>query len=128
MKTKTKSYSFSFLMFLAVSLGITACSKKAGATAVADPAAIKGEIDKTFSQSSGDVHREADECVKAAQNDDPAAAFLGFQNLSGRSDLTPQQKSSVAHAMVATFQQLRTAADKGDPKAKAVMQQYLSSR
>jgi len=105
-----------------------ACSKSGSNAAALAPEQIPTALHQVFKQSSGETKELVNNCVEASQNKDVIAAFTDFQKLSHRDDLTPEQRAVAARAMTTTFKELRTASDTGNPAAKVVLHQYLSTR
>jgi len=112
---------------LLLSLPIWSGCTKTNSTALA-PEKISTAINQAFKQSTGEARELADNCAAAAQNQDVTRTFASLQKLSRRGDLTPEQRATAARALPTAFAQLRAAAERGNPAAKAVMHGYLSTR
>jgi outer membrane PBP1 activator LpoA protein len=104
------------------------CSKSGTASVTLAPEQVPTVMSQAFKQSSGETKELVNECVTAVENKQACEAFAKLEQLTRQSNLTPEQRSTAALAMVATFKQLRAAAASGDPAATAVMRQYLSTR
>jgi hypothetical protein len=122
-----KSYSYWRLLpcFLACMAG-GACAKHTAAALAPDK--IPAAINHAFNQSTGDAKEVASQVVLACQDQNVTAAFTNLETLSLRHDLTPEQRSVAARAMVATMPKLQAAAATGDATAQATLHQYISSR
>lgn len=114
---------------LATSLIMTGCSKAGGrAPDALPPSKVPETMNKTFGGSTDETKDMATTYVSAFQSQDTSAAFAELQRLSRKHDLTLQQRTVVARAMITTIQQLRAAAQSGNQAADSALHQYLSSR
>jgi thiamine pyrophosphate-dependent acetolactate synthase large subunit-like protein len=104
----------------------TGCSKH-GAQALA-PEKIPAAMDKAFVKASSEPREIAQNVAAACLCQDSATAFADLEKLSQRTDLTPEQRATTAHAMATLFGKLRADSDNGNPAAQAVVHQYVSTR
>ena len=117
---------FQILACLLIALVLTACSKPSAE--VMAPDQVPGAINQAFGKTAGETKDMAADVVSACQKQDPVAAFTNLQALSQKKDLTPEQRSVAAHAMVAELKQMQTASANGDAAAQAALHQYMSNR
>jgi hypothetical protein len=67
----------------------------------------------------------AEATVTAVKSDDPEA-LLQLQELRGRPDLTPAQRTAANQSMYAVLARLNAAATNGDTKAVEALERYQS--
>jgi hypothetical protein len=124
---KTFNSAFAFAFALGASwLVATGCSKHS--TQALAPDKVPAAIDQAFVKATGEPKAIAQDVAAACQSQDTPAAFTDLEKLSQRTDLTPEQRATTAHAMATLFGKLRTESDNGNPAAQAVVQQYISTR
>ena len=123
---KTIHLPWRLCLLLALLLAWPGCAKNQYASLTLDK--IPGAINEAFSKTTGDLKSLADEAAAAAKSHDLVTAFTDLKILAGNQELTPDQRSIAARAMAATMPELRSAAEKGDPAAQAVLQKYFSTR
>jgi hypothetical protein len=109
-----------------VSLIAAGCSKHT--TQALAPEKVPAAMDQAFVKAVGEPKEIAQEVTTACQNQDAATAFVDLQKLSQRTDLTPEQRATTAHAMATLFGKLRADSENGNPAAQAVVHQYVSTR
>jgi hypothetical protein len=114
-----------FPVFLACMI-LVGCSKHTAAALAPDK--VPEAINHAFNQSTGDAKNVASQVVLAWQDQNVTAAFTNLETLSHRNDLTPEQRSVTARALVATIPKLQAAATTGDPDAQATLHKYFSTR
>lgn len=107
-------------------LVLAACSRHTAAAL--DSSKIPEAIQHAFRQSTGEAKEVATQVVTACQNQDFTAVFTNLQLLTQRTDLTAEQRSVAARAMVATMPKLQATAATGDANAQATLHQYISNR
>jgi hypothetical protein len=123
---KKSNFSRRLLPCFMACMILAACSKHTAATL--SPDKVPEAINHAFSQSTGDAKDVASQVVSACQDQNVIAAFTNLETLSLRHDLTPEQRSVAARAMVATMPKLQAAAATGDTAAQATLHKYISSR
>lgn len=123
---KINKILFAPLCAMFLILFVLGCSQKAGQ--VQSTEAIAANVDKSFANASSDATTLAKDGVDSLKNNDLPSAFEHFKNLSERGDLTPSQRQAASAAFVNVLQQARTAADKGDPQAQALLKSYMESK
>ena len=104
------------------------CSRETSAPAPLPVAQIPTTIKSAFTKANPDAQSSVNEYVTALQSKELPKAFSQLRDLSARRDLTPDQRAVAARAMATTFQQLRLAAEAGDPQAAAMVHSYLVTR
>lgn len=109
-------------------LGLVGCGSgevKPMETLTAEEAPKK--IGEVFAGAPADARRAATELADSIQSQ-PADAFFGFQALSYRSDLTPEQSQVVAQAMLTAREKLAAAAANGDDAARQALEQQAARK
>jgi len=99
----------------------------------ARPAAVTAEqapstLKDAFKGASDEVRGQADAAGSALGGGDAPGAFFSLVNLSGRPDLTPQQREAAAAAMVAAKAKLAAAAAQGDARSREALETYSSGK
>jgi hypothetical protein len=89
---------------------------------------LKETIDARFRSSSSKVKGAEASLSSALQKGDMALAFSEARALSENSELSPEERAAAAQAVVATFKELKKAADSGDKQAEDVVHAYISTR
>jgi hypothetical protein len=114
----------SLCFVLAVASG---CSRnRAPAPLPADQA--PAVVEKAFKEADPQVKTAATEVVEALQRKDHIKAFFELQDLSSRSDLTPEQREAASRSMLSVNEQLRSAASQGDQQAAEALQAYRARK
>ena len=106
---------------------VAGCSKNEAPKALA-PEAVQGEVESAFKEAPADAKSTANEVVTSLQSKDDVKAFFDLQNLSTRTDLTPEQRQTAARSALAINERLRGAAANGDQRAAEALQVYRSSK
>lgn len=104
------------LVVLASMLVVSCGSKGGGANA------------KAFDSAKPEVKTLWEKAQTAAKAKDYAAALLTFQQLSLRTDLTPEQVKAVEVASTAVSDQMYEAANKGDAEATKAVETLRKAR
>jgi len=119
-----------FAAGLALSLMIAAGCSKSGSGGPAPLAAdkIPDAVNQAFVGAADDTRQQAASVVTDVQTRDSSMTFVDLQNLSGRPNLTPEQRQVVVRAMQTTLQQVRADATNGNSTAQKVLHQYISTR
>jgi len=108
---------------------VSGCSKgNSAAPAPLSADKVPAVVNQTFNQSPDANKQLASGYASDFQNQDIVAAFNDLQKLRHQTDLTPEQKTVLARAMMTTMTELRTAATAGNPAAQKAMRQYMASR
>jgi hypothetical protein len=89
---------------------------------------MKAVLQRTFAHASSDTQVLADQFVQSMQDHDPAAALADIQQLRAMPNLTPDQRTILARALITTTRELQTVADSGDPQAAQAMHAYRVSK
>jgi hypothetical protein len=124
MKTRTNLSALAGSLLLALAAG---CSKSA-TQQVLEPAKVPAVMNKAFQSAPDETKQQASTFVSAFQGQDVPKAFELLQKLSQQSNLSAEQRATVARAMQTTMQQLQVAAQSGNEAAKAALHHYLSTR
>lgn len=96
------------------------------------PAPISAEqvqpaVSSAFEKAAPEVKTMATDAA-ASLTTDPAKAFVEFQALSSKPDLTPEQREVAAQSMVTANQRLQQAAAAGDKRAQDLLQLHRASK
>lgn len=85
-------------------------------------------VENAFKEADPQVKTAATEVVEALQRKDNIKAFFELQDLSSRSDLTPEQREAASRSMLSVNEQLRAAASQGDQQAAEALQVYRARK
>jgi hypothetical protein len=109
-------------------LSNTGCGRPE-APAVAPMAAeeVPAKMEEAFAGAPAEA-RQAAVSLSGELESKPADAFFGFQELSYRSDLTPEQRTALAQAMLAARARLEAAAAGGDANARQALEQQAARK
>jgi hypothetical protein len=108
----------------AAGCGADGDSRPAAVSAVQAPSTLKD----AFKGASDEVRGQADAAGSALGGGDTPGAFFSLVNLSGRPDLTPEQREAAAAAMVAAKAKLAAAAAQGDARSREALEMYSSGK
>jgi|SRR5690349_2382011 len=114
---------------LVVFIGVAGCSR----APVSSPQALAPEqvaptLNSAFKDAKPEVKEAANGVVSALQSQDAPKAFVQSQNLTERSDLTPEQRTAAALSRAAALMQLQAAAASGNKAAEDLLQAYRASK
>ena len=96
----------------------------AAAAVEKDPAAIEA----AFRDAPIEVRQQATEVATALQSQNDAAAFVRLEKLSGRPDLTPEQRQAAFTSWMAVNARLQQAAANGNEGARDLLEKYRASK
>jgi hypothetical protein len=125
MKTTINFSALAGSLLLALVVG---CSKSSSQPRALEPAKVPTVVNQAFQTAPEDTKQQASSFVSAFQGQDTPKAFEQLKKLSQQSNLSADQRATVARAMQTTIQQLQAAAQSGNQAAKATLHQYLSTR
>ena len=112
---------------LVVAAGL-GCSREGTAPpAVLTAGEVPERIESVFATAPTEA-RQAAADLSGSLEAQPAGAFFGFQELSYRPDLTPEQRTAVAQAMMAARAKLEAAAAGGDAAAREALEQQAARK
>ena len=88
---------------------------------------VPHSIEKAFAGAPDDARKAASELSNNLESQ-PADAFFGFQSLSYRPDLTSEQRTAVAQAILAAHERLVAEAAKGSASAREALEQQAARK
>jgi hypothetical protein len=115
------------VLMIGATLAFVACSKNEPPKALAAEQ-VPGAVETAFKDAPAEAKTAAKEVVESLQGKDEVKAFFELQNLSSRSDLTPEQRQTAARSMLSVNERLRAAGANGDQRAADALQSYRSSK
>jgi hypothetical protein len=105
------------------------CSKSGkAANTVATPEQALATVEKAFKDAPADVKQQASEAVSALQSQNDVAAFVQFDTLSKRSELTAEQRQAAFASWMAANVRLQQAAANGNKTARELLDTYRASK
>ena len=105
------------------------CGKKSEGAAEAVPVEqVPATIEAAFNNAPTEVKQQATEAVTALQSQNDAGAFVQLQNLSGRPDLTAEQRKAAFASWMAVNARLQQSAANGNSAAKELLEKYRASK
>ena len=115
--------SLFFLAVLAL-LGVagTGCGRSGKAPAAVAIEEVKPKMDQAFNLAAPEVKIIADDAVSALQQNDTPKAFVQFEALAEKPDLTDEQRAIANRSMLAVMAQMQKAATNGDERASQFIQ------
>ncbi len=117
------------LSCLMASLVGTGCSKtNQNAAAPVPVEQAPAAIETAFREAQGEIKQQATEAVTALQSQNDPAAFVQLQNLSGRSDLTAEQRKAAFASWMAVNARLQQSAANGNSAAQELLEKYKASK
>ena len=119
-------FSYRVLTVLSLVLVVGGCGKK-NAAAPITPQENAAQVKSVFENASAEVKQQAGEVVAAVQSQNPVAAYTQLENLSGRSNLTPEQQQAIFDMRMALVRQLQAESTKGNAAAEELLNKYRSS-
>lgn len=111
-------------LLAAAGCGADGDSRPAAVTAEQAPSTLKD----AFKGASDEARGQAEAAGSALGGGDTPGAFFSLVNLSGRPDLTPQQREAAAAAMMAAKAKLAAAAAQGDARSREALEMYSSGK
>ncbi|PYK99327.1 MAG: hypothetical protein DME19_09030 [Verrucomicrobia bacterium] len=118
--------AWGFLSGVLLGVGCTK-SNRAPAAAVSVEQA-PATIETAFRDAPSEARQQATEAVTALRSQNDAAAFVQLQNLSGRSDLTAEQRQAAFASWMAVNQRLQQSAANGNSAAQDLLEKYRASK
>lgn len=117
---------WSFLTVLLLSAG---CSKSNPNSAAEVPVEqVPATIEAAFNNAPIEAKQQAAEAVTALQSQNDTAAFVRLQNLSERSDLTPEQRKAAFASWMAVNSRLQQSAANGNTAAQELLDKHRASK
>jgi hypothetical protein len=86
------------------------------------------EAENVFAKAPAEVKELATQANAALAAQDWSGAWVAFQALSERPDLTPEQRQFVASAIMTIGAELQKAGEQGDTRAQAAQQIHRMSK
>jgi hypothetical protein len=127
--TNTKSLGMAGLSFLTVILLGAGCSRSNQNAASQVPVEqVPATIEGAFNNAPVELKRQATEAVSALKSQNDAAAFVHLQTLSGRSDLTPEQRKAAFASWMAVNARLQQSAANGNSAAQELLEKYRATK
>ena len=118
--------------FLATTLGLLlltiGCNKNNQNAATVTPEAAPATLENAFRGASAEVKQQATEAATAVQAQNDAAAFARLENLSGRPDLTAEQRQAAFASWMAVNARLQKSAADGNNAARELLEKYRASK
>jgi hypothetical protein len=100
------SLSYCILAVFSLVLAVAGCGRKNTASQVT-PLENATNVQSVFQNASEDIKQQAGEVVAAVQSQNSVAAYTRLENLSGRSNLTPEQQQAILDMRMALVRQLQ---------------------
>lgn len=114
------------LAALAVALGLAAgCGRTPSPP---DPEAAAAEASDALAAAGGDVAQTARAAAQQVQAGQVVEAWAGFASLSHQPELTDEQRAAAQRAVISLLPALSRAAEGGDARARALMEEHLRSK
>lgn len=114
------------LTTLALVLGlVTGCGRT---PTPPDPTAAAAEASDALAAAGGEVAQTARAAAQQVQAGQVVEAWAGFASLSHQPDLTDEQRAAAQRAVISLLPALGRAAESGDARAKALMEEHLRSK
>jgi len=85
-------------------------------------------IESSFAQAPESAKQAASEAAAAIRSSNPSRAWASLQELSARSDLTPEQRQAAAQSLIAVGKELNDAAARGDRSAQQVLELHRAHK
>jgi hypothetical protein len=89
---------------------------------------LPAESENVFAKAPAEVKELAGQAHAALAAQDWSGAWIAFQTLSERPDLTPEQRQFVASAIMTIGAEMSQAGEQGDTRAEAVQQMHRLSK
>lgn len=89
---------------------------------------IPTESQTLFGKAPAEVKDLAGKALAALEAQDWAAAWVAFQALGERKDLSPEQREFVARAVMTVGAEMQQAGAQGDERAQAIQRLHSSSK
>ncbi len=102
-----------------------------GEKKAAEPLAVEqvpNAVENAFKEAPPEVKNSANEVIAAVQGKDEPKALVDLQNLSARSDLTPEQREAANRSIISLNQKLSEAAAQGDQRAAQALEVYRARK
>jgi hypothetical protein len=121
------SLSYCILAVFSLVLAVAGCGRKNTASQVT-PLENATNVQSVFQNASEDIKQQAGEVVAAVQSQNSVAAYTRLENLSGRSNLTPEQQQAILDMRMALVRQLQAESTKGNAAAEELLNKYRSTK
>lgn len=108
-------------------LGLSGCGRSEPPKEIST-SDIPTESQNLFAKAAPEVKDLAGKAVAALQAQDWASAWVVFQALGERQDLTPEQREFVASSVMTIGAEMQKASAQGDERARAVQQLHSISK
>jgi hypothetical protein len=116
------------ILFAGCALALAAgCSRNEAPKALSADQ-VPAAVESAFKEAPPEAKTTAAEVVSSLQGKDDVKAFFDLQALSGRNDLSPEQRQVAARSMLSMNERLRAAAAQGDQRAAQALQLFRSSK
>jgi hypothetical protein len=89
---------------------------------------IPKESRNLFAKAAPEMRELADKALAALEAQDWAAAWVTFQAIGERKDLTPEQRQFVASAVMSLGAEMQKAGAQGDERAQAIQRMHSISK
>jgi hypothetical protein len=89
---------------------------------------IPTESQNLFAKAAPELKELATKAVAALQAQDWPAAWVAFQTMGERKDLTPEQRQFVASSIMTVGAEMQKASAQGDERAQAIQQLHSISK
>lgn len=89
---------------------------------------IPTESQNLFAKATPELRELAGKALSALEAQDWAAAWVAFQALGERKDLTTEQRQFVASAVMTVGAEMQKASAQGDERAQAIQRMHSSSK
>ena len=116
------------LLLFMMTCWFTGCGKKGAPPPAMSLQEAPANLQKAFESAQPEVKKGAEEVAVAIQEQNDVKSFVSLQDLSARPDLSQEQRTAAAQAMIALNARLREAASKGDKRAEDMLNTYRAKK
>jgi hypothetical protein len=104
------------------------CGKSSAPPSALPIEQVPATMQKAFEGADAATKTAANEITTAVQNNDDVKAMLELQNLTGRSELTSEQREVAGRSIITVMERLQQAAAKGDKNAADALEMHRATK
>lgn len=93
-----------------------------------DPEAVAAEASDALATAGGETAQIARAAAQQVQAGQVVEAWAGFTSLSHQPELTDEQRAAAQRVVISLLPALNRAAEDGDARARALMEEHLRSK